>query len=281
MLLCAAGESRRFYESWKHTFPEAPMPWHTKLLAPLETLQNVQEPVIAYSLKAVAASLHAMPLPLAQEEDGQPTFFDCEGVCVVAPTRDWETFQTLAQRYLPNVPIWFTEGGDTRQGSVWNGLQTLQTVLPTTEATRYVVVHDAARPLVTASMVHDCLMTLTAHADLHACCVGHPATDTLKQVISYPEHPTQAPLPSITQTPSRESLWQVQTPQVFQWETLWQAHLRASQLGDTASTDDMHVVERYCPERKQCIVPQRLPNPKITYAHDWLVCQALLRLSSE
>jgi len=90
-------------------------------------------------------------------------------------------------------------GGRRRQDSVLNGIKAC--------STEYVMIHDGARPFVSA----DELKALTrAVRETGAAILAHPVRDTLKQV----EHG------EITGTVDRAALWGAQTPQAFRREAL-------------------------------------------------------------
>ena len=112
-------------------------------------------------------------------------------------------------------------GGAQRQDSVLAGLEALQAYSP-----NQVLVHDAARPFVSAALINRCLAALgSAHGAIPAIAV----TDTLKRVEAG----------HITETVSRDGLWRAQTPQAFNFIALLAAH-RAAPPG---LTDDAAIAE--------------------------------------
>src|SRR5918912_1586920 len=94
-----------------------------------------------------------------------------------------------------------------------------------------VVVHDAARPMVTPEIVQDCLDALAAH-DCDGAIAAAPVTDTIKE--SQGEE--------VVRTLDRTTLWAVQTPQVFNRDALERA-LDADDEALAAATDDASLVE--------------------------------------
>jgi 2-C-methyl-D-erythritol 4-phosphate cytidylyltransferase len=96
-----------------------------------------------------------------------------------------------------------------------------------------VIVHDAARPLVTAQIVHAALREL-ASSGCDGVIAAAPVTDTIKQ--------TDAD-GVVTRTLDRSALWSVQTPQVFRREALERA-LDAPEEVLASATDDAWLVER-------------------------------------
>jgi 2-C-methyl-D-erythritol 4-phosphate cytidylyltransferase len=143
-------------------------------------------------------------------------------------------------------------GGDTRQQSVANGFAHV-----TADA---VVVHDAARPLVTPGLVE---RVVAALEEADGAIAALPVGETVKR----------AEAGYVTTTIDRTSLWLAQTPQVFRTEVLAAAHDRASAEG-FQSTDDAQLVERY--GGRVAVVESSPANLKITHADDFLVAEAVL-----
>ncbi len=138
-------------------------------------------------------------------------------------------------------------GGADRQASVFAGLSRVP------EGTDLVLVHDGARPFITAEVIQSAVSLAGA---VGAAVVAVPITDTIKVV---------GPDGSVKETPERGRLWAAQTPQVFRPALLREAHLRALQDG-FRSTDDSALVERLGhPVR---LVPGSPENLKITTTAD-------------
>jgi 2-C-methyl-D-erythritol 4-phosphate cytidylyltransferase len=126
------------------------------------------------------------------------------------------------------------------------------------------LVHDAARPLVTPRIVDDCFAALATYA---AVSVAVESPDTIVEV-------DRDGL--VRHTPPRASLRRVQTPQAFRSEVLAEAHRRAANDPDFTATDDCGVVGRYCPDVPVVVVPGDERNLKVTTAVDLVVVEALL-----
>jgi 2-C-methyl-D-erythritol 4-phosphate cytidylyltransferase len=145
-------------------------------------------------------------------------------------------------------------GGETRSASVRAAL--------TAAGEGDVVVHDAARPLVSASLFRAVLEALGG-AD---CAVAAaPVTDTVKE--AGPDH-------RVTATLDRSRLWAIQTPQAFRRSVLE----RALDVGDgvlAQATDDAWLVERA--GGSVVVVPAPPGNFKVTTPHDLQVAELLLR----
>jgi 2-C-methyl-D-erythritol 4-phosphate cytidylyltransferase len=148
----------------------------------------------------------------------------------------------------------WVDGGATRSESVRNALHA---------ATRdeHVVVHDAARPLVTADLFERCLAAL---ADADAAIAAAPVTDTIKQADSDRR---------VERTLDRSRLWAVQTPQAFRRESLERA-LDTDEDVLAAATDDAWLVERG--GGSVAIVEAPPSNFKVTTPHDLEVAGLLL-----
>jgi 2-C-methyl-D-erythritol 4-phosphate cytidylyltransferase len=126
-----------------------------------------------------------------------------------------------------------------------------------------VVVHDAARPLLTAAIVQAALDELARH-DCDAVIAAAPVTDTIKQ----------ADNGVVVRTLERASLWSVQTPQVFRRAALERA-LSAPDDVLAAATDDASLVEQGGGTVRVVASPQE--NLKITTPGDLHVAELTLR----
>jgi 2-C-methyl-D-erythritol 4-phosphate cytidylyltransferase len=129
-----------------------------------------------------------------------------------------------------------------------------------------VLFHDAARPLVDARTIADCVAALDRW---DAVGVVVPATDT---IVELADGAFQRVLP-------REILARCQTPQGFRFGVIRRAYqLAAADPGfmTLPATDDCGVVLRYLPEVAVGAVAGSERNLKITYAQDLVVAQALL-----
>jgi 2-C-methyl-D-erythritol 4-phosphate cytidylyltransferase len=150
-------------------------------------------------------------------------------------------------------------GGNERQDSVYNGLKAIE------DKDGIVVIHDGVRPFVRAEPLRVCI---DGARDIGACILGIPASDTVKHV---------TPSGYINRTLDREDLWLVQTPQVFQYRIIREAHEVARQRR-SMGTDDALLVERIGYKVK--IVAGDRYNLKITTPEDLAVATAILRYKS-
>ncbi|ACA20208.1 2C-methyl-D-erythritol 2,4-cyclodiphosphate synthase [Methylobacterium sp. 4-46] len=151
----------------------------------------------------------------------------------------------LAAKLLPPVP-----GGATRQDSVRAGLDALERA----GAPDLVLVHDAARPFVDEALIERAI----AAARLHGAAVpGVPVSDTIKRVDA---------AGVVRETPPRDALRAVQTPQAFGFALLRDAHRRAAAQGLDAFTDDGALAE--WAGLPVTVFPGDVRNRKITQAAD-------------
>ncbi len=155
-------------------------------------------------------------------------------------------------RWGPEVKV--VGGGATRSESVAAGMEQVET--------EFVVVHDAARPLVTAQLIDDVVQKLASREDLDGLVAAAPVTDTVKRA---------GEDLLITATEERTGLWAAQTPQAFRTAALREAMAQ----GETASaTDDAMLVEKA--GGKVGIHPAPAENLKVTGPADLRLAELLL-----
>ena len=119
-------------------------------------------------------------------------------------------------------------GGATRQQSVLCGLRAIEVLQPA-----IVLIHDAARPFVTHSIISACIEAVVEGRQGAVAAV--PVADTLKRSVAG----TQL----IGDTVERKDLYRAQTPQGFQYAAIRAAHERAAEADRAALTDDAAVAE--------------------------------------
>ena len=126
------------------------------------------------------------------------------------------------------VPVTVVEGGDRRQDSVARAFSRIS------PAADIVVIHDAARPFVSAALIERTILSARDHG---AAVAAVPAVDTVKQMVV----PAEGAARVVRATLPRETIFLAQTPQAFQREILAQA---MASSGDVAATDEAMLVER-------------------------------------
>jgi len=175
---------------------------------------------------------------------------------VVIYTDDKSYMSDLFQQWnIPLQKITFVVGGDDRQTSVFFGLKAIH------HEDTVVLIHDAARPFIEVGFIASCIKMVMKTG---AACVGVPVKDTIKQV----DHDHV-----IVDTPPREMLWQVQTPQAFSIDIIKKAHEKANEDG-FRGTDDAVLMERLGIPVQMVMGSYR--NIKITTPEDLTYAEVLL-----
>lgn len=220
LLIPAAGVGRRMGSD------------RNKLLLPL-----LDQPILAWTLMAAAAA-------------DRLTW-----IGIICQPIDRPAIEAMAKQCNIQKPVQFIQGGDTRQASVFNGLQALP------DDATHVLIHDGARCLATPDLFDRC-----AEAALHTrgFIAAVPVKDTIKQVDGG----------IITHTPDRSQLWAAQTPQGFEVELLRQCHAKGASQGWQV-TDDAALLEK-------CGVPVSIvegeeTNLKVTTPVDLAIAQFILQ----
>lgn len=148
-------------------------------------------------------------------------------------------------------------GGPRRQDSVRNGL------LAVTGQPDGVLIHDGVRPFITQLIVQN-VIQCAGHTG--AAVVAMPIHDTVKRV---------DPGGIIQETLKREELWQIQTPQVFRYDWLVEAHHQAQQQHWDV-TDDAALIERM--GYPVSVVEGSCFNIKVTSPDDLAFGEAILHV---
>ncbi len=184
----------------------------------------------AFERRADVAQIVAV-LPRSYAGDPPPWIFQCD-----------------LERLLVSV------GGAERGDSVWSGLEDLE------DAVRIVVVHDAARPLVTDDTID---RVIAAARQGVGAVAALPVADTLKEVDDQQR---------VVRTVDRERFWRVQTPQAFPRDVLEEAY-RAAVRDRRYATDDAAIVERI--GHPVVVVRGAERGMKVTDARDFALLEAL------
>ena len=143
-------------------------------------------------------------------------------LCVVIHKDDVSLYEKSISHCNKTDNVSFVFGGDSRQESVLNGLTALADAPP-----HAVFIHDAARPFASTELVARCMNGLS---DKDGVVPALPVTDTLKK----------ADNGLIGETVPRDGLFRAQTPQLFLFDKLFEAHKAAPQ----GLTDDAAVAEQ-------------------------------------
>ena len=202
------------------------------------------KPVVYYSLKAFEESFVDEIVLVTSEDDIE--------LCR----------QEIVEQYGFTKVKQIVPGGKERYHSVAAGLEQIENV-------DYVFIHDAARPMLTLEILeraYDCVK------ETEACVVGMPVKDTIKiaDAGGY-----------IAQTPDRNLVWMIQTPQVFRYELIKEAYdkliTQESELKKQGIniTDDAMVVETLTKHFVK-LVEGSYENIKITTPEDLSIAEQFM-----
>ena len=172
-------------------------------------------------------------------------------IVVVCPAERWELLSGEFSK-----PIRRVDGGANRQDSVVAGLTALSA------QTNLVAVHDGARPLITPTDIDLCV---AAALQYRAAALARRVTETVKR-----SDETDFSAGAI----SRENLWFMETPQVFEIPLLLKAYQVVATQG-LAVTDEVSAMEAIGVQVK--FIESIQPNLKITTPADLALAEALLR----
>ncbi|MEZ0479686.1 2-C-methyl-D-erythritol 4-phosphate cytidylyltransferase [Planococcus sp. SSTMD024] len=207
---------------------------------------------------------------LLLELSGKPIFIytlevfdrdpDCEGMWLAVKEDERELIEEYVERYRIKKVKGYATGGAERQDSVRAGLEMAGQC-------GVVLVHDAARPFISPSVIRELVEQANESG---AAIAGVPVKDTIKKVRES----------VITETVNRAELWMIQTPQAFRYELLMEAAQRAKADG-FLGTDEAMLVERM--GHPVQIVESTYENVKMTTPDDLIYGKAILasRLQEE
>ncbi|CCQ59029.1 MULTISPECIES: 2-C-methyl-D-erythritol 4-phosphate cytidylyltransferase [Crocosphaera] len=179
-----------------------------------------------------------------------------EWIGIIGQPYDFPEFKNILDNISLNKPVELISGGETRQQSVYNGLQALP------KEAENVLIHDGARCLVTPNLFDRCAEELLNCQGLIA---AIPVKDTIKIVDSKQ---------FIKDTPKRSNLWAAQTPQGFDVNLLKESHEKGYQMGWQV-TDDAALFEK-------CQLPVKIvqgeeTNLKVTTPVDLAIAEFILK----
>ncbi len=150
-------------------------------------------------------------------------------------------------------------GGAHRQDSVMNGLEFLAS---RAAADDWILVHDAARPCLSANDLRGLLDALSRDAECGGAVLAAPVVDTVKRESA-----------AGVETVDRQGLWRALTPQVFKFSQLREALHKAASAGITV-TDEAQALERI--GVRAALVPGSPFNIKVTRAADLELAAGIL-----
>lgn len=147
-------------------------------------------------------------------------------------------------------------GGAERQDSVYNGLKSLEN-----SETDIVLIHDGARPFISDKIIDDGIKYATIYG---ACAPGVMPKDTIK---------IKGEGNFSVDTPNRDRLVAIQTPQVFKFKEILECHKKVK-IEKVVVTDDTMVVERY--GNKVYLYNGEYTNIKVTTPEDLILGEKLI-----
>lgn len=208
---------------------------------PKQFLMMQDKPVLYYSLKAFEES-------------------NVDEIILVIGKDDIEYCRdNIVKKYKFKKVTNIIEGGIERYHSVYNGLNSIT-------CADYVLIHDGARPFITMDMIE---RTIKDVREYDACVVGVPSKDTVKIVNEDG---------IVMDTPDRDKVWSVQTPQAFSYNLIKQAYdlLYNSERENLKITDDAMVVEHTLNKPVKLVMGE-YSNIKITTPDDLIIGEGILR----
>lgn len=176
-------------------------------------------------------------------------------IIVVCRESDLDSFESVLSSY--NISYCF--GGDTRQQSVMNAVETI-------DECDYLIIHDGARPLITEKEIKD---TLTSAIQNGAAAVGVMVKDTIKVVDSNKQ---------IVSTPDRSTLVSIRTPQIFEFKMYVDA-VEKTKTDGKDFTDDCQLIEYF--GKPVFTVIGDYGNIKITTPEDLPMAEGVLKMRGE
>ena len=190
------------------------------------------KPVFQYSLEAFVEPGFFSELVIVYRDDAQRTALEAAASTTSSgPAR-----------------LTWCQGGQERMDSVRHGLAAFQT------PPGLVFIHDCARPMVKPVQLRELAEEARTHG---AACLARPVADTLKR--------TDGGNPAQLAPVSRDDLWAMETPQVFQFDEIREAYDQAAEH-NAALTDDTSALALL--GKRVRLVANPRPNPKITTPED-------------
>ncbi len=230
--------------------------------------RNVAVVLAAGQGKRMQSSVHKQYLLMG----GKPVLFYClrtmeesfidEVVLVVGEGEEEYCRKEVVEKYGFKKVSRIVQGGRERYHSVWNGIGVV-------EECGYLFIHDGARPFLDQASLE---RARQAVEQFGACVVGMPVKDTIK--IADDNGFSK-------ETPRRDTVWTIQTPQVFTFELVKKAYERLIKEEDLLKgkgvlvTDDAMVVE-YFTDTAVKLIEGNYRNIKITTPEDLQIAKVFL-----
>ena len=211
---------------------------------PKQYMDLLGKPVIYYSLKAFEDAGFSSIVLVCGKDDVEY----CE--------------KEIVEKYGLTVVSAVVPGGKERYHSVYEGLKALKDI-------DYVFIHDGARPMIDQATI---ARLKEAVVKEEAAVAGMPVKDTIK-IVDEEAY--------VSDTPERQYVWQVQTPQCFSYSIIYDAYktiIQDEEEGWTIPkiTDDAMVLE-YATDHEVKMVEADYRNIKITTPEDLLIAKVFLK----
>lgn len=215
-----------------------------KSSVPKQYMDLLGKPVLYYSLFAFQTS-------------------DVDEIILVTGAKDIEYCRKqIVDKYSLTKVKHIVPGGDERYKSVYEGLKAAK-------GADYILIHDGARPMLDKDIITRSMISVKKD---RACVVAVPVKDTIKIV----DEDNYA-----VSTPDRSTLWQVQTPQSFDYGILSAAYNKIYEDIESGKnvpmiTDDAMIIE-YATDVKVRIIDGTYKNIKVTTPEDMGVAEFFLK----
>lgn len=180
-----------------------------------------------------------------------------EIILVVAPGEVDYAQKNILDKYKYKKVTSIITGGAERYHSVYEALCAIP-------EEGYVLIHDGARAFITPELIEFCIEQVKKDK---SCVMGMPVKDTIK-IVDGNRYALD--------TPPRNTMWQVQTPQCFVTKEIREAYRKMMEAGDESVTDDGMVMETYG-VRGVRMIKGSYENMKITTPEDMLLGEAILK----
>lgn len=179
------------------------------------------------------------------------------GIIVVSSADHLEHVRNIVKRNNWQKIQKIIIGGKERRHS------TLAAIKSCNEMDCNILLHDAARPLVSQRIINDVCACLEHSVAVN---VAIPSTDSLVEVCDK----------RMIRSVERATIWRVQTPQAFYIETIRQAYKLAAEDQNFFATDDCSVVKNCLPQTNVAVVRGEETNIKLTYADDVAIMENII-----
>ncbi|MCF0132370.1 MAG: 2-C-methyl-D-erythritol 4-phosphate cytidylyltransferase [Blautia sp.] len=192
--------------------------------------------------------LHGRPIVFYSLECFQKSDMIDEIILVTGQESIQYCRKEIVERYGLDKVRAIVAGGSERYNSVYNGLLACNDP-------DYVFIHDGARPFIDQEMLK---RGLEGAMKTGACVIGMPSKDTVKIADA---------CDMVKETPERSRVWIIQTPQIFDYSLVRNAHESLRNKDMTGITDDAMVIEQET-DVKVCLAAGSYMNIKITTPED-------------